>query len=249
MNRVLISNDDGIEALGLQTLIRSVTELGEIFVIAPDRERSTVSHALSLQRPLRIKKFSKTIYSIDGTPSDCVNIALSGILKDTPPDLVISGINHGANLGDDVIYSGTVAAAMEAAMNGIPAIAVSLLNEEGNDSEFELASSFVLKIAQIVLEKGLPSGTLLNINIPKNCKNNPDFVFTKMGKRFYSKAVDERVDPRGKTYCWIAGELTGNEDIANSDCNIISEGKITITPIKIDMTDHGFLEKAKGWNL
>jgi len=250
MPRILLSNDDGINALGLKRLLKEIAKLGRIFVVAPDRERSTVSHALTLSRPLRINKTGEDSYSIDGTPSDCVVIAIKRLLKETPPDLVISGINHGANLGDDVIYSGTVAAAMEGTMLGIPSIAVSLVGEKFNDESFSNAVKFTCQIAKNILKNGLPKGTFLNVNIPSSFKENiENHAMVRMGKRSYSTQIEEKLDPRGKKYYWIGGNSNGFLNIADSDCNAIEQGKISITPLKTDLTDYKYLEENKNTHM
>jgi 5'-nucleotidase len=248
MQRILLSNDDGIEAWGIQSLIRAMRKIGHLTVVAPDRERSTASHALTLHRPLRLTEIGNGRYIVDGTPSDCVNIAINWIMKDTPPDLVISGINHGANLGDDIVYSGTAAAAMEATIQGIPAMAVSLVGEPSRRKSFDRASQFAARVAKKVLKGGLPEGTFLNINVPSRINGGSfRYYFTKMGKKYYSQVVEEKQDPRGRKYYWIGGKEGGFRNISKSDCNTVSKGGISVTPLKIDLTDHKYLKRLSSW--
>ena len=249
MPNILITNDDGIFSRGISILEKKLKDLGEVYVVAPDRERSTVSHALTLARPLRFETLTENKFSVDGTPADCVNFALSTMYKKKYPDLLISGINHGANLGDDIIYSGTFAAAMEGALNGVKSFAISLASQDFSDINLEFAASCALEISQKLMSSELPERTLLNVNVPKaSLVKEKKFTVTSMGKRFYSKEVVEKVDPRGKKYYWLAGELKGSESGETSDCKAVANGQIAITPIKIDCTDYTFLEEMKSWN-
>jgi len=250
MLKILISNDDGINALGIKSLAAQMKKLGEVFVIAPDRERSTASHSLTLHRPLRINKSGKNTFEIDGTPSDCINLGINWIMKSRPPDLVVSGINHGANLGDDLTYSGTAAAAMEATIQGIPSIAVSLAGNMPTVKNFEYAASFAAKLSRKVLKNGLPENIFLNVNVPGLNGSKPNgYKFTSMGKRFYSQEIEEKIDPRGKKYYWIGGMGSGFKNIVNTDCHTVSKGKISITPVKMDLTDRSCLKRIMNWNL
>ncbi|GBD39224.1 5'-nucleotidase SurE [bacterium HR37] len=242
--RILISNDDGINSEGLYALYEALKDLGEVFVVAPDRDQSASSHALTLHRPLRIEEISKNIYSVDGTPTDCINLAVNGLLKDRKPNLVVSGINKGENLGDDITYSGTVSAAMEGTLLGIPSIAVSL---SGKDNfHFETASYYAVILARYVLEKSLPLGTLLNVNVPNLLKEKVKGVkVTRQGKRLYGEPIVENIDPRGRKYYWIGGNELGFLDIENSDITALKQGYVSVTPIKLDLTDYDFLNKLK----
>jgi 5'-nucleotidase len=218
--------------------------VGEVFIVAPDREQSAASHALSLHRPLRVEEISETIYSVDGTPTDCVNLAVNGLLKDKKPDLVVSGINKGENLGDDITYSGTVSATMEGTLLGIPSIAVSLATK--NNFYFETASYYALLITKYVLRKGLPEGTLLNVNIPNLPKEKVKGIkVTRQGKRVYGEAIVENIDPRGRKYYWIGGNELGFLDIENSDIIAVNNGYVSVTPIKLDLTDYAFLDRLQ----
>ncbi len=242
--RILISNDDGINSEGIHKLHETLKKLGEVYVVAPDRDQSAVSHSLSLFRPLRLEKISQFVYSVDGTPTDCVNLAINGILRDKKPDLVVSGINKGENLGDDITYSGTVSAAMEGTLLGIPSIAISITGRE--DFNFDYALHHTDLIAKYVLEKGLPKDTLLNVNIPNVPANEiRGIMITKQGKRLYDEPIVEKVDPRGKKYYWIGGDELGFLDIENSDLVAIKEGYVSVTPIGLDLTNFGHIDKLK----
>jgi 5'-nucleotidase len=242
--RILISNDDGINSEGLRTLAEVLRALGEVFIVAPDRDQSAASHALSLYRPLRMEEISQNIYSVDGTPTDCVNLAVNGILKDKKPDLVVSGINKGENLGDDITYSGTVSAAIEGTLLGISSIAVSVVNKNG--LRFDTASYYALLIAKYVLRRGLPKGTFINLNIPSLPKEEIRGIkVTRQGKRVYGEPIVENVDPRGRKYYWIGGNELGFLDIENSDIIAVNQGYVSVTPIKLDLTDYDFLERLK----
>ena len=242
--RILVSNDDGINSAGLDALAEVLKTVGEVFIIAPDREQSAASHTLSLHHPLRVEEISETIYSVDGTPTDCVNLAVNGLLKDKKPDLVVSGINKGENLGDDITYSGTVSAAMEGTLLGIPSIAVSIATK--NNFYFETASYYALLITKYVLRKGLPEGTLLNVNIPNLPKEKVKGVkVTRQGKRVYGEAIVENIDPRGRKYYWIGGNELGFLDIENSDVIAVHNGYVSVTPIKLDLTDYAFLDRLQ----
>jgi len=241
---ILISNDDGINSEGLHRLHETLKALGEVFVVAPDRDQSAVSHSLSLYRPLRIEKISDNIYIVDGTPTDCINLAVNGILKENKPDLVVSGINKGENLGDDITYSGTVSAAMEGALLGIPSVAISLATKV--NFNFDAASRYSQLIASYVLERNLPQDTILNVNIPDlPIEKIKGILVTRQGKRVYGEPIVEKVDPRGKKYYWIGGFELGSLDIENSDIAAVREGYVSVTPISLDLTNYGFLDKLR----
>jgi len=239
--KILISNDDGINSEGLHVLADSLRDLGEIFIVAPDREQSAASHALSLHHPLRIDEISENIFSVDGTPTDCINLAVNGILKDKRPDIVVSGINKGENLGDDITYSGTVSAAMEGTLLGIPSIAVSIASRKNFD--FDTASYYALIIAKYVIDKSLPPGTLLNVNVPNLPKSKIKGIkVTTQGKRVYGEPIVEKIDPRGRKYYWIGGDELRFLNIKDSDLVAVTQGFVSVTPIKLDLTDSDFLK-------
>ena len=249
MARILLSNDDGISSEGLRALYDAVRPLGEVIVVAPDREQSAAGHSLSLHRPLRINPMGDDWYAVDGTPTDCVNLALNGFLKDRPPDIVLSGINKGGNLGDDVTYSGTVAAAMEATLIGYPAVAVSLVyEEEGETLRYELAGQFARRIAEEVLARGLDKGVLLNVNVPnigaEECRGTR---VTRQGKRVYGDSIVEKIDPRGREYYWIGGNGLNWVREPNTDFDAVTNQSISVTPIRLDLTDFGAMKELEKW--
>lgn len=240
--KILVSNDDGINSEGLDALVVALKDLGEVIVVAPDRDQSASSHSLSLHRPLRMDKIAENVYTVDGTPTDCINLAVNGILRNDKPDLIVSGINKGANLGDDITYSGTVSAAIEGTLLKIPSIAISL--NARNGFHFETASEYSISISRYVLNHGLPDGILLNVNIPNlEIQSVKGLKITKQGKRIYDEPVVEKVDPRGKQYYWIGGDELGYEDIDESDIVSVNDGYVSVTPIKLDLTDYDYLSK------
>jgi 5'-nucleotidase len=239
--RILVSNDDGIHSAGLAALAGALDPLGEVVVVAPDREQSACSHALTLHRPLRIDEVQPRRYTVDGTPTDCVNLAVNAILSERPA-LLVSGINRGANLGDDVTYSGTVSAAMEGTLLGIPSIAISLLGRGPYD--FAPAAAFAARLASWVLARGLPPDTLLNVNVPADAEGvAPRAVaLTRMGRRRYGDAIVEKVDPRGRKYYWIAGDEVPFVAEEGTDFHAVQHGFISVTPIHLDLTNYRTLE-------
>jgi 5'-nucleotidase len=247
--RILVSNDDGIHAPGLSALALALAEEHEVYVFAPDRERSATGHSLTLNRPLRIEPHSLggrvvQSWSVNGTPSDCIKIALSAILS-SPPDLVLSGINRGANLGSDVIYSGTVSAAIEGTMNGIPSIAISLASFDFQD--YLPAARFALSLANRMKMASLPPRTLLNVNVPPG--NSPSEVrITRLGERRYLDIFEERVDLRGRPYYWLSGELASCEEKPDSDVSAVAEGAISVTPIHYDLTHYDAMAPLQDWD-
>jgi 5'-nucleotidase len=240
---ILLSNDDGITAAGLKALAEALADLDELWIVAPDRNQSAVSHALTLHRPLRIDNVSTRSYTVDGTPTDCVNLAINTILPQRPR-LLLSGINHGANLGDDVTYSGTVSAAMEATLLGVPAIAISQVGNTRLD--FTVAAVFARQLAAAVLRTGLPADTLLNVNVPDRAAAEiKGYALTRQGKRRYSDAVVENVDPRGKKYYWIGGGEADFVAAEGTDFGAISSGLISVTPLHMDLTNYASLPQLE----
>ncbi|HNX50503.1 MAG TPA: 5'/3'-nucleotidase SurE [Thermoanaerobaculaceae bacterium] len=246
---ILVSNDDGYNSPGIQALAAALDSLGEIWVVAPDRENSAVSHALTLGRPLRLATVGPHHFVADGTPTDCIALALGHVLKGRRVDLVVSGINQGANMGDDVHYSGTVSAAFEAAVQGLPAIAISLV--AGDRWDFGPASVFARRLVERVLTRGMTSGTLLNVNVPPGQPEG--VVFTRLGKHRYTEGVIEDTDPRGRPCYWIGGGEPVWERIPGTDFMAIGDRLISVTPLQRDMTDHvqlGELQAvAAAWRL
>jgi 5'-nucleotidase len=241
---ILVSNDDGIHSDGLKALVDVLRPHGRIVVVAPDREQSAVSHALTLHRPLRIDQLDDDRWTVDGTPTDCVNLAINGILRQRPA-LVISGINKGANLGDDVTYSGTVSAAMEGTLLGVPSIAVSQIGRGPYD--FTIAAGFAGELVARVLANPMPPDTLLNVNVPQfaDGERPRGVALTRMGKRRYGDAVIEKVDPRGRKYYWIGGEELSFVEEEGTDFHAVSGGRISVTPIHLDLTNYASFEALR----
>ena len=239
--RILLTNDDGRDAPGLKALVEELSDLGEVFVVCPSEETSGISHAISLHQPIRLKEISRTFYVTDGTPSDSVLLALERILRGKP-DLVVSGINQGWNLGEDLHYSGTVSAAFEAAVLGIPAFSISQKNQ--GDPELKKAASFSRKVAKQLLKSPLPEGIFLNINIPEG--KIKGIKVTRQGKRTYPKVTIERLDPNGGKYYWLGGNPEWKGD-GDTDHSAVSSGFVSITPIKVDLTFLDILHKMGDW--
>src|SRR3990167_396332 len=245
---ILISNDDGIYSPGLRALYDSLVGLGEIYVLAPDRNRSAASHSVTLYSPLRVKEVEDHWYMVDGTPSDCINLGVNGILRDKKPNLIAVGINEGGNLGDDITYSGTVMAAIEGNLLGIPSIAVSLVTR--NNFQFQVAAAFRQKLCQYILEKGLPLNTILNVNVPNVAREEMKGVLiTRQGKRRYSGAVIEKVDPRGQKYYWLGGGEDGWYGEEGTDFHAINTGNISISPLHIDLTNYSAYKDLLDWGI
>jgi 5'-nucleotidase len=247
---ILVSNDDGIRSAGLKAVAERLADLGDIVVVAPDRERSANSHAFTLDRPLRCEEVERGWFSVDGTPADCVYIGLLKLCAERPA-LCVSGINHGFNLGTDVFYSGTVACAVEAALRDVPAVAMSLEWKRGMHREperFRAAADFAHALARAVLAEGLPPQTLLNVNVPQEPAPR-GFAWTRLGRRLYRDQVEERKDLRGRHYYWIGGPPSGYGDLPGSDCHAVERGVVSVTPLDLDLTHSGLLEKLPAWRL
>lgn len=244
--RVLLSNDDGVHAQGLKALAAAF-EGDEVWVVAPDREQSASSHAISLHRPLRMTEVAPRWYAVDGTPTDAVYMGLNLVLRDARPDVVVSGVNHGPNLANDVLYSGTVAAAMEAALLGVNAIAVSLASPPPHD--FEDAARFAAALARRTAAHPPLVPVLLNVNVPAGPVTG--YRFVRLGRRTYGNEVVEKTDPRGRKYYWIGGEGGAtNEDIPGSDCNVaLVDRLVSITPLDIDSTHDGLLNELRSFTI
>lgn len=237
---ILLSNDDGIDSDGLSALAQHLAPLGQIWTVAPAQVQNAMSRALTLHRPLRITQQGPRLFAVDGTPSDCVNIAIHGILPEAPA-LVVSGINKGPNLGDDITYSGTVAAAFEAAIHGIPALAVSLACRR--DFRFDPAAAFTARLAAAVLQQGMLPRTLLNVNVP-DTRGAPvsQHAITRQGRCRYDHTPVECLDPRGGRFCWIGGSDVAFEDIPGSDADAVQRNLVSITPITTDVTHEAALK-------
>jgi len=250
--RILVSNDDGYQSEGLRALAEAMQPLGEVWVVAPEQEQSATAHSISIHRPLRLREVRQRWYAVDGTPTDCSYLAVNHVLKDRRPSLMVSGINHGANLADDVTYSGTVAAAMEAWLLGIPAIAFSLVlhgrHHYGAD-DFAPAARFARSLAEAALAQDLPPSLLLNVNVPGGVEPG-GYRVTRLGKHSYGSEVVEKTDPRGRKYYWIGGNEYQHEDIPGSDCNaVLREGLVSVTPLQLDLTDRPMQDVVARWAL
>ncbi|GBE02750.1 5'-nucleotidase SurE [bacterium BMS3Abin08] len=245
MPLIFVTNDDGIQSQGLTALYRAMQEVGDAYIVAPDREKSAVSHALTMHRPLRAEKLEDHIYTVNGTPTDCVVVAVEKVLPRTP-DILISGINRGANLGDDISYSGTVSAAIEGTLFNIPSVAISTVSTDGKSFHFDTAASFAIRLIRYTLSRGLPQDTLLNVNVPNIPQEEIKGVkFTRQGKRVYDNAIHETFDPWGKQHFWIGGGTPSWQEGNDTDFNAVSGGYISITPIHLDLTNYDTLESLK----
>ncbi len=239
--RILVTNDDGYTSEGIQVLADTLESLGEVWVVAPNREQSAVSHALTLHRPLRIERLGRHRFAVDGTPTDCVTLAVGSLMADSPPDIVVSGINFGVNMGVDVHYSGTVSAAFEGVILGVPGIAVS--QQVGEGFSFHPAADFARRVAAWVLENGLPPSTLLNVNCPVG---RPRGVrLTRLGNRRYTEGVIAAEDPRGRPIFWIGGGEPLWEAVPGTDFPTVHGGYISVTPLHLDMTASSFLSDLR----
>ena len=248
--RILLSNDDGVHAPGLRILYEELKKLGTVKVVAPLEEWSTAGHSLTLHKPLRLLSIDQDFYGVSGSPADCVYLGLRQILK-TPPDIIVSGINRGANLGQDVYYSGTVSAAREGCMLGIPSYAVSLnvdfkSRKVESKLHYRTAAKMAVKVIEEYQKKGLPKYTLLNINVPDVPMNRIKGIApARQGFRHYSSTVLRRTDHRGKDYFWVGGQYQGFAKDSGTDCALVDQGFVALTPLKLDVTDMSFLEEMK----
>jgi 5'-nucleotidase len=242
---ILVTNDDGIGATGLRQLAGALASVGRVTIIAPDREQSASSHALTLHRPLRVNRHEEGIFSVDGTPTDCVNLGILNLLPERPR-LVVSGINRGMNLGDDITYSGTVAAAFEGTLLGIPSFAVSLQSGK-EEADFSRAARFSAALALRLLDRPLPPGTLLNVNVPRGVPRG--VRPTRQGRRTYHQGVVERTDPSGRQYYWLGGIPPRWDEDPESDFAAIRDGFISLTPLHLDLTHYPLLQDLGDWNL
>lgn len=252
LKKILITNDDGVLAKGIQSLIEVFKKDYDITVVAPDRERSAIGHSLTFFYPLRVQKLEYSenlkIYSSDGTPSDCVLLGIYDLMEEKP-DMIVSGINHGANMGQDITYSGTVSAAMEGTIHKIPSIAASLAAFENLD--FIYAAKFVKKLVDSVIDKKLPQHSFLNINIPNVPENEiKGYSITKQGVSVYDQKLLKRMDPRGIEYYWLSGDYPSGLIDPGTDFEAVYKNKmVSITPIHLDMTDFKLLDELKNWKI
>ncbi len=242
--KILITNDDGYHAEGIIALENALREVGDVFVVAPVSEMSGASHSLTLSRPLRIRQIDERHWTVDGTPTDCVTLALNQILSDEQkPDICASGINPGANMGDDATYSGTIAGALEATILGVPGLAFSLVAYRNHD--FTESAKVAKIMTEKALKEGLPKGTLLNINIPKGIPTG--IRITKQGFKDARPVISELIDPRGKPYYWIGENRNGFHAEGETDFEAIDEGFVSVTPMRSDLTNHEVIKDLKSW--
>lgn len=243
--KILVSNDDGYLAKGIKALAAALSKIGDVVVVAPDRNHSGASNSLTLHAPLRIHEIEKDRYFVSGTPSDCVHLALSGFL-DFDPDIVVSGVNHGANLGDDVIYSGTVAAAMEGRFLGLPAVAVSLAGQHG--SHFDTAAQVAADIVCRLRDNPLSADVILNVNVPdRDYEDLTGIRSTRLGFRHRAEQLVRQKDPRGRTIYWIGPPGEGQDAGPGTDFLAIHEGAVAVTPLKVDLTQHESVPDLAAW--
>lgn len=249
---ILLTNDDGIGAPGIQALWQELSKIAEVFVVAPDSERSATSQAITVHQPIRVDEHCIDHpricgWRVGGTPTDCVKIAVEALLTEKP-DLVVSGINQGANMGTDILYSGTVSAAIEGALYGIPSIAVSLDSWQVRD--FGPAAAFAGRLVQTVVKQTIPPNTLLNVNVPAlKTEEINGVAITKLGVRQYENTFERRQDPRGRAYYWMGGNILDSDNDPDSDVTNVKLGKISVTPIHFDLTNYAIIDLLKGWNL
>ncbi len=243
---ILVTNDDGVGAPGIKTVATALRALGNVWVVAPDRPQSAVGRAMTLHKPLRLMQQGKQTFSVNGTPSDCINLGLGKLLQGQRPALVVSGINKGLNLGDDVTNSGTVSGAMEGVLHGIPSIAVS--QDDIEPCRYRVAADYTVDLVTMILRHGLPGDTLLNVNVP-NCPFHQiqGVKFTSLSRRQYKNPVIEKVDPRGLYYYWIAGERISLQRQKPSDFEAVSNRMVSITPLHLDMTQYHALKTLRAW--
>jgi 5'-nucleotidase len=246
--RVLVSNDDGVDAPGIRILAQGLREAGhDVLVVAPDRDRSGASNSLTLDMPLRVVRVDETTWRVHGTPTDCVHVAITGMLE-LEPDIVVSGINNTANLGDDVIYSGTVAAAMEGRFLGLPAVAVSLVTLDHKGTHYATAARAAVEIIARLQTDPLPADTILNVNVPDlPWRDVAGFEVARLGNRHRAEACTPQQDPRGRTWWWIGAAGAEQDAGVGTDFHAVRSGHISITPINVDLTRYQALEQVASW--
>jgi 5'-nucleotidase len=249
--KILVSNDDGIDAPGIFALVQELKKIASVSVVAPDKQQSAVGHAITMNYPLRAIPFRKDNeffgYAIEGTPADAVKLGVRFLLKE-PPDMIVSGINHGSNTAISVIYSGTVSAATEGTILGIPSIAVSLTTHE--EPDFSYAAKFTVRLVLLVAEKGMPEGTLLNVNVPSVPESQiRGAVITKLGNSKWDDTFDVRRDPSNREYFWLTGKLKVTDTDPDADQIAIRNNFVSVTPIHYDLTDHEMLASMRSWNI
>lgn len=249
--RILLTNDDGIYSKGIYALWEAMCEIGEVTVLAPNTEKSAVGHAVTISDPIRIEPCSRygsfEGYAVNGTPADCVKIAIGSFL-DKKPNIIVSGINAGSNMGTNILYSGTVSAAAEGTMLGVPSIAFSL--NTFNTDNYDLSKEVAIKMTKNVLNHGLPTGTLLNVNIPKcEISECQGYKVTSQGDEYFLDDLEKREDPRGRFYYWMSGKIVNNDTSNEQDGYAIANNWVSVTPIQYKLTNHKFIDDLKSWKL
>jgi len=246
---ILVTNDDGINSEGIRVLADAMSEIGEVFVVAPDRQRSAVGLSITLEQPLRVERLNDRKFSVNGMPTDCVELAIHKLME-TPPDLVVSGINDGQNIGYDIYHSGTVGAAITGTMFGIPSIAISiaLSNEYQNNIRYDTAANMAVKVSKAVIENTMPLGKLLNVNVPNLPISEIEGIeITRHCNATYDIEIHHRKDPRGKEYFWVGGVFQSCGDNSKTDLEALKNNKVSITPLQLDLTDYEMMKKMSNW--
>ena len=249
---ILITNDDGVNSEGLKALSEAFRELGEVYIVAPDRQRSAVGLSITLERPLRVENVDEKVFSVDGMPADCVTLAIHRLME-SPPDLIVSGINDGQNVGYDIYHSGTVGAAFVGTMFGISSMAVSIAsNRSTGDSQdilhYDTAAQVALKLARVITNNRLPDETLLNINVPNVPLSDIQGIeVTRHCSSTYNIEIHHRLDPRGKKYYWVGGEFEGESDHPETDLSALHNHKVSVTPLRLDVTDYTMMRELSSW--
>jgi len=245
--KILVTNDDGIHSEGLHGLAEALRTAGEVIVVAPDRERSSVAHALTMHRPLRVERLRENTYAVDGTPVDCVILGVH-LLRPARPGIIASGINRGENMGEDILYSGTVSAALEGTIMGIPSFAISMVSRK--NFKFKGAAEFALRVTRFIQKNGLPRDTLLNINVPNlDADQIRSYRITRQGKRVYGDVVHEKIDPRNRKYYWIGDNEISFEKEEGTDFEAVSQGHVSITPLHPNLTCSSCLSEMESWEI
>jgi 5'-nucleotidase len=243
MRQILVTNDDGVQSPGLKALVRALSQLGQVTVVAPAKEVSASSHGLSLRRPIRFERIAERTYAVEGTPADSVILAINKIMK-ARPELIASGINRGGNMGENILYSGTVAGAVEGTLNGIPSFAISLASKEG-EIDFEPAAEFALKLAKRILAEGLPKGVTLSVNVPQPWNNGVEI--TRQSNKIIKNLLVENTDPRGRRYYWLHEEVDRERVLPGTDYAAVFAGSISITPLALERTNVAALNHLSHW--
>ena len=246
---ILVTNDDGINAKGLRVLAETLKKLGVVYIVAPDRQRSGVGLSITLDRPLRCERLDKRVFSVNGMPTDCVELAVHKLME-TPPDIIVSGINDGQNIGYDIYHSGTVGAAITGTMFGIPSMAVSLYIDGYGDGEiwYDSAAQITSILAGLIIDRKLPNGTLLNVNVPNMPLSEIDGIeITRHCNATYDIEISKRLDPRGKEYYWVGGVFQKCNDRSNTDLEALNKGRVSVTPLHLDLTDYAMMRELSNW--